>query len=172
MPSSLISVVVGIVLLGLFAGITAPSAAPVHAQRLDYEARAVKDLISLAYGQAVATGTPYAIWYDANARQFTVAEANLTVEPPTPAGVFYHPISRQPATHTLADGVALSPSTSPFFFGGGGQHAYLVFDNWGYPFGVNGGVRFALSQADLALSDGGVQRNVVVEPVSARTSIQ
>ena len=171
MPASMVSLAVGVLLLGLMASLAVPSATPAQQHRLLAEAEALQGLIDLAYSSSVSTGSSHAISWDRTTREFAVFEADTSTTPITNLGVIYHPVTRQPATMTLPDNITLTPNLNPFAFGGGGDKDYVAFDNWGYPYGKTGSVRFALTTSDLRLPDGAEAVIVRVTATSGLTSV-
>ena len=171
MPASMVSLAVGVVLLGLMASLAVPSAAPAQQHRLLAEAEQLQGLIDLAYASSVSTGATHAISWNSATREFSVFEADTSSTPIGNLGVIYHPVTRQLAQMTLPDNIALTPGANPFSFGGGGNKEYVAFDNWGFPFGVSGSVRFGLITSDLRMADGAEEVIVRVTATTGLTSV-
>ncbi len=172
MPTSLASVVVGLALLVIMASLVVPSAASSQMQQLEASGVELQSLVGVAYRESVRTGQPHAVKYSAIDRRFEVFLADVSVEPPANIGDVYHPATRLPVALTLNDNITFGPSSTPFNFGAGGATDTLLFDNWGTPFYITGGVPFGLAAANLELTQDSYTVTVAVEPFTGRVTLQ
>ncbi len=172
MPASLVSVAVGIVLLGIMAGAVVPSASSSQTQQLRAEAGQLRSLFDIAYREAVRTGEPHVVAFDFATNTFEVYRGDTGVEPPDNLGAVFHPVTKQPATYRVPAGVQLSPSPFPFQYGGGVVQPYLVFDPWGMPYHGMPGSHLGLLSGTLTLTRGSSSVQLVVGPQSGRVTVQ
>lgn len=169
MPTTLISIVAGIALLGILAAMAVPSSNAVQGKRVEETARQLKSLLQLAQSRSVATGITHGVRYDPDVPVFELINANLTATPVVVLGLVNDPISKQPARVTIPIGVS-APTGKPFLFNVMGSAFEVYFDRWGTP--INRGLSIVqLTTTSIRFDYEVHQNNVVLSPVTGRVAI-
>lgn len=132
MPTTLISIVAGIALLGLLATMAVPSSNAVQSRRVEETARQLKSLLQLAQSRSIATGVVHGVRYDLAATTFELVSADLSATPVVVLGLVNDPISKQPARVQIPLGIT-PPTGKPFLFSVLGSAFEVYFDRWGTP---------------------------------------
>jgi len=169
MPTTLISIVAGILLLGVLASMAVPSTDAVQSQRVEETARQLKSLLQLAQSRSVATGITHGVRYDPAITTFELISGNLTATPAVVLGLVNDPISKQPARVVIPAGVS-SPTGTPFFFTVIGGAFEVYFDRWGTP--INRGLSIVQLTTTSVRFDYAVHSTtVVLAPLTGRVVI-
>lgn len=169
MPTTLISIVAGIALLGILASMAVPSSNAVQGERVEETARQLKSLLQLAQARSVATGITHGVRYDPGVPVFELISANLTATPIVVLGLVNDPISKQPARATIPTGV-VAPTGMPFFFNVMGSAFEVYFDRWGTPINRAASI-VQLTTTSIPLDYGVHQNNVGLSPLTGRVVI-
>ncbi len=172
MPTSMVSVVVGVALLAIAASAVVPSAAQSRQESLIAEALRLQSIYDIAHREAVRTGQPHAVTYDDTTRTFEAFVADISVSPPDNAGTLHHPVTKQPVIYTLPNGIDVSPAPDPFQFGGGVDSAHVIFDAWGMPYNGVPGNHLGVLNGTLAVSNGNSSVRVVINAHTGRVILQ
>ena len=169
MPTTLISLVAGMALMGLIAMMAVPSSTALQSSRLEETARQLKSLIRLAQVKSTETGTVHGVVFDPEATVFELVTADLARQPPEILGTVPDPVTGQPARVTLPEGVS-PPGAKPFQYAVIGGMNEVFFDLWGTP--VNRGAsRVQLTASSLRFTAGSRQINVVLSPLTGRMTV-
>lgn len=169
MPTTLISIVAGIALLGILASMAVPSSNAVQGERVEETARQLKSLLQLAQSRSIATGISHGVRYDPDIPVFELISANLTATPVVVLGLVNDPISKQPAQVTIPTGVS-APTGKPFFFNVIGSAFEVYFDRWGTPI-HRGASIVQLTTTSVPFNYGVHQNSVALSPVTGRVVI-
>ncbi len=169
MPTTLISIVAGIVLLGILATMAVPSANAVQSRRVDETARQLKSLLQLAQDRSIATGVTHGVRYDLGTTTFELLTGDLTGVPALVLGLVNDPVSKQPARVAIPSGVS-GPTGKPFNFNVIGGAFEVWFDSWGTP--INKGASIVqLSTTSVRFEQGVHSSLVVLAPLTGRVVI-
>lgn len=169
MPTTLISIVTAIALLGILAAMAVPSSNAVESQRVEETARQLKSLLQLAQTRTVATGVSHGVRYDPNIRAFELISSDLSATPVVVLGLVNDPISKQPARVTIPDGIS-APAGKPFLFEVMGGAFEVYFDRWGTP--VNRALSIVqLTSTSIRFDYGVHSTTVALTPLTGRVVI-
>jgi len=169
MPTTLISIVAGIALLGLLAVMAAPSGNAVQSMWLEESARQAKSLLQLAQARSAETGITHGVRFDPGVPAFELISVDLSTTPVTVLGVVSDPVSKQPAGVNLPAGVSVAAG-KPFFFSQIGGANEVYFDSWGTP--VNRATSIVqLTNAAIRFEYGVQSATVVVAPLTGRVGV-
>ena len=167
MPTSLISIVSAMALVGILALLAAPS---FNAVTLDRNRAAVQELqylVSLARERSASTGLFHGVRWDRDRASLEVIRADFTQSPPVVVETIHDPVTKQPARFTLPGGMALSPD-APFTFSTIGATDTLYFDAWGTPVNRQTGNHLQLTTGRMIVRAENWQGLVEIYPVSGR----
>jgi hypothetical protein len=170
MPTSLISIVAGMVLVGIMALMAVPSMNAGNVIRLDQTTNRLIWLIHLAQRLSHNTGTEHGVRWDSGAAVFEVVRADFSQSPPVIVETVLDPVSRQPARMTLDRGVSLSGNL-PFTFNVMGASNVIYFDDWGTPVNRLTGSNLQLASTQLGFSHGNMTRTVSIQPVTGQVVV-
>ncbi len=150
-------------------------------QKLDLAATEISHALQFVRGEAVRSGQPQAFSFASNGQVTLYALDNSGIAPVLDA-ILMHPVSKKSyqfnvlnAQHTT--GIELAATPPPFAFesaNGLNINSQLVYFNAsGAPHFVDGsGVYYRLTSGRLALAVDGLQRSVILAPITGRVTVQ
>jgi hypothetical protein len=170
MPTSLISIVAAMVLVGLMALMAEPSLSATERTRHTSMLRQIEYLTELARLQSATTDTVHGVRWDESTRTFDVIQADVSSFPAAILGTAVDPASKQPARLVLPEDTVLLPDR-PFEFEALAAQDTLFFDGWGTPFNVNASAQHVqLANAQLDITAETWSGWVLIRPLTGRVS--
>lgn len=174
-----VEVMVAVLVLGiLLAGLT-PQLSAGNAEKLELAATEVVAAVRFARSEAMRTGEVHAILVDETTSQITVEKTDVVSKPAGVEAVLYHPISKQPYSFVLPQASAtrnvfVDSGDVAFQFAGTGDRQRLMFDPAGVPVHIDTttNTTYLLSQGEIKLEHGELDRRVVVAPYTGRVTVQ
>lgn len=170
MPTSLISLVGAMVIVGIMALMAAPSLSSVDRDRHAAVLRQFEYLVTLARERSASTDIVHGVRWDRGSRTFDVIQADFAQSPPVVLGTAFDPVTKQPAQVVLPDHLRLSPD-SPFTFATLGAVGTLYFDRHGTPVNRLTGNNLQLQSGQLRIEVEDWQGTITVQPVSGRVTV-
>ncbi len=176
---SLLEISIVVLILGIMAIVVIPDSAPTGQQKLDLAANQIAQALRFAQGEAQRTGEHHGVTISQVTQTITVIKWDLTTDPVSTELVPSHPVNKQSFvfdadTMSLAPGVSIINSSDIFNYLTIGRRQSLIFDPQGVPVWVLGSDDsvYRLLDGIVQLSDGQVQRDVAVAPLTGRVTVQ
>ena len=174
-----VEVLVAVLVLGiLLAGLT-PQLSAGSSEKLELAATEVVAAVRFARSEAMRTGEVHAILVDETTDQVTVEKTDLTATPAGVEAVLYHPINKQPykfnvALDAVTRNVVIDSADAVFDFVTAGKGQRLMFDRAGVPVFIDTttNTTYLLSDGEIKLEYGDLDRRVIVQPFTGRVTVQ
>lgn len=169
MPTTLISIVSSMALIGMLALLAVPSIESTTLDRYNATPKELEYLISLARDRSASTGFVHGVRWDRDSRTFDVVRADYAQTPPVIIETIPDPVSKQLARYVVPGEITVSPD-APFIFTfmGTVPLTTLYFDAWGTPVNRVMGTNLQLQTGLITFRAGTWQGAVQVQPVTGR----
>lgn len=178
---TLLELTVVVTIVSVLAAVALPSLDPAQEDILDLAAGRVASALRFARTESIRTGDVHAVEILFDTEQIIVSQADMTqaspyppATPTDPASILIDPITKQPLDVRLADQNALAGTdvlTQPFNYDVGDRRTVL-FNAQGMPFHKAADTFYRLNDGLVELALGGRQRNVRLDPVTGRVTIE
>ena len=176
---SLLEISIVVLILGIMALVAIPDSTPSNQQKLDLAANQIAQALRFAQGEAQRTGEHHGVTISQVTQTITVIKWDLTTDPVSTELIPYHPVNKQSFVFeadsmSLAPGVSIINSSDIFNYLTIGRQPSLIFDPQGVPVWVLGSDDsvYRLLDGIVQLSDGQVQRDIAVAPLTGRVTVQ
>jgi prepilin-type N-terminal cleavage/methylation domain-containing protein len=176
---TLTELLIVVIITGMLGALAAPTLRSGDPEKLELVATQVAEAIRFARSEAIRTGEVHSVKVSHNDEAITAEKTDLTVQPASVESVLRHPISRQlyeivVDTAGSAMGAEITNNSDVFNYAGLGDRKRLMFTAQGIPVFIRpiAGETFHLTDGQIQLQLGGINRTVVVQPYTGRVTIQ
>ena len=171
---TLLELVVVVSIVSVLAAVALPRMSAGDVERLDSATSRIAELVRFARAEAIRTGTPVYLEINRDLDQIHVAEADLSGPTALPGQTLRDPITKQLLNQALSEVVSTSGidvTDRPFDYSSGGKIDMVVFDAQGLPFMKSSDSFLHLQVGGIKLEIGGIQRQILVAPVTGRVTL-
>lgn len=178
---SLLELVIVVAIISVLAAVALPALGPSREQQLDLVTQRIVDAIRIARNEAIRTGEVHAVEVLTDSDEVIVSKPDMTLSEPYPTGsttnpawILNHPVTKQPLRIQLGSpnqGLAADLDGLPFAYSLGNRQAVLL-NAQGLPFLKSSNTFYRLTDSQIAITLGGVQRQVQLAAVSGRVTVQ
>lgn len=178
---SLLELVIVVAIVSVLAAVALPALGPSRDQQLELVVDRVADAIRIARDEAIRTGEVHAVEVLADTDEVIVSRPDMTLSEPYPTGattdpawILNHPVTKQPMRMQLgspAQGPGADLGGLPFTYSFGNRHAVLL-NAQGLPFLKSSDTLYRLTDSQIEVTMGGLQRQIRLAAVSGRVTVQ
>ena len=172
---SLLELLIVITILGITAAILAPNISTTNTNNIELAASEVAQAIRFARSEAIRTGKSHGVHADTSTQLLRVYELKDVSGTLTPDYSVRHPINKKLYQLSFDQDrslVGMQLFSVAFKFDGlATVRSTLDFDGTGTPKYNNSGTIILLETATVVISDGSLQKNVSVAPMTGRVSV-